>query len=106
MFLRPMTFFKPNDMIISRPETEEYGISSFVFRSRKPFHPDRLMEFVNEELGTEEEEEVQRKRTYIEHMSSLNSFKNDMIICFVREKLKSFENFKVERIFLVGFAPR
>jgi G3E family GTPase len=31
------------------PETEEYGISSFVFRNQRPFHPERFWRYINEE---------------------------------------------------------
>jgi G3E family GTPase len=32
------------------PETEEYGISSFVFRDKKPFHPDRFLDYIQNDF--------------------------------------------------------
>jgi G3E family GTPase len=34
------------------PETEEFGIGSFVFHSKKPFHPERFLNFIQNDFPT------------------------------------------------------
>lgn len=41
----PMWFKELNGFSDHVPETEEYGVSSFVYRARRPFHPDKFARF-------------------------------------------------------------
>ncbi|MGV9454891.1 GTP-binding protein [Streptomyces sp. NPDC003635] len=46
------------------PETEEYGVSSTLFRSEAPFHPERLWTFVTERLDSGEYGRVLRSKGF------------------------------------------
>ena len=52
-----------NDEAEKIPETEEYGISSFAFRQRRPFHPDRLMSFIENYMGVDSDSDFKVLRS-------------------------------------------
>ncbi len=43
----PLWFKELNGFKDHIPETEAYGIHSFVYRARRPFHPEKFEEFIN-----------------------------------------------------------
>jgi G3E family GTPase len=45
----PLWYKELNGFADHKPETETYGISSFVYVARRPFHPERLSAFFGEE---------------------------------------------------------
>ncbi len=42
----PLWFKELHGFADHKPETEEYGIRSFVYRARRPFHPEKFHEFI------------------------------------------------------------
>ncbi len=43
----PLWFKELYDFVEHKPETEEYGVRSFVYRARRPFHPFKFHTFLN-----------------------------------------------------------
>ncbi|CAR22236.1 KLTH0C10450p [Lachancea thermotolerans CBS 6340] len=57
---------KGSSVLTPKPETEEYGVNNFVYRRRRPFHPERLYDLIRDKFfvieqagaaGMDEEEE-------------------------------------------------
>ena len=76
------------------PETEEYGISNFVYRARRPFHPQRFFDLVESEW-----QGVVRSKGFFWLHEAVSSTKETSItravrgcICFIRKVCVSKPN--------------
>ncbi|CAE6442382.1 unnamed protein product [Rhizoctonia solani] len=54
---------------IPKPETEEYGISNFVYRRRRPFHPERLWKIIGDKFVVIQNEYAELKDNESEESS-------------------------------------
>ncbi|SCU79401.1 LANO_0A06128g1_1 [Lachancea nothofagi CBS 11611] len=49
---------KTKSVLTPKPETEEYGVNNFVYRQRRPFHPERLYHMINDNFFVIEQTRV------------------------------------------------
>ncbi|SCU80837.1 LADA_0B09802g1_1 [Lachancea dasiensis] len=78
---------KTKSVLTPMPETEEYGVNNFVYRRRRPFHPERLHDMIKDKFfvieqegfdgGDHEENENGRESVYEEEESDDDSCAND-----------------------------
>ncbi len=64
-------------LTVHAPETEEYGIGSFVYRARRPFHPLKLLQWTSRYFISDEDK---KRATSLEELQQLGVQRKDVMI--------------------------